>query len=86
MRAVVALLLSAVLVALSGAHHVHDRIHGDHDCPACLARTVDAAQTEIPDLAPATVRFVGVVLEPIEIVPDGAPLGAIPGQSPPVFA
>ncbi len=86
MRAVVALLLSAVLVALSGAHHVHHGIRGDHDCPACVARTVDAARTETPDVAPRSVRFVGIVLAPVEIVPAGAPLGAIPGQSPPVIA
>ncbi len=86
MRAVVALLLSAVLVALSGAHHLHHGIRGDHDCPACQARTVDAARTETPDLVPEPVRFVGIVLGPVEIVPAGAPLGAVPGQSPPVIA
>lgn len=86
MRAVVALVLSAVLLALSGAPHVHHGIQGDHECPACLARTVDAARNETPDLVPEPVRFRGVVFAPIEIVPAGAPLGAIPGQSPPVIA
>ncbi len=86
MRAMVALLLCAVLLALSGAHHVHGGVRADHDCPACLARTVDAAHSEMPDLVPEPVRFVGVVLTPVEIVPSGAPLGAVPGQSPPAIA
>ena len=86
MRVVVALLLSAVLVALSGAAHVHHGIQGDHECPACQARTVDAARTETPELVPEPVHFLGVVLAPVENVPAGAPLGAIPGQSPPVIA
>ena len=86
MRAVAAIILSAVLVAMAGAPHVHKGVRGDHDCPACLARTVDAARTETPDLAPQPARFLGVVFAPIEIVPAGAPLGAIPGQSPPVNA
>ena len=86
MRAVLALILSAVLVVLAGAPHVHRGPQGDHECPACLARTVDAARSETPDLAPRAVRFLQVVFTPVEIVPAGAPLGAIPGQSPPVIA
>lgn len=83
MRVVVALVLSAVLVAVAAAPHVHHGIRGDHDCPACLARTIDAARSETPDLAPRPVRYLGVVFAPVEIVPVGAPLGAVPGQSPP---
>jgi len=85
MRAAVALVLSAVLLALCWAPHVH---HGDddHDCPACVARTVEAAHHQTPDLAPVRVSFAEVVEVPIEIEPSGAPLGAIPGQSPPVIA
>jgi hypothetical protein len=86
MRAALALFLSAVLVALSWAPHVHGGVQGDHECPACLARTVDAAHSETPDLAPQPVRFMGVVFAPVEIEPAGAPLGAIPGQSPPAIA
>ncbi len=86
MRAVVALILSAVLVAMAASPHVHHGARGDHDCPACLARTIDAARSEAPDLAPQPVRFLGVVFLPLESVPVGAPLGAIPGQSPPLNA
>lgn len=88
MRAVVALVLSAVLLALCWAPHVHHYgVQGDHECPACVARSADAAEYEVPDLAPVRVVFVGVVVvAPIEPSPTGAPLGSIPGQSPPVNA
>ncbi len=87
MRRVVALTLSAVLLALCWAPHVHHGPEGDHDCPACIARTADAAHTETPDVAPVRVAFLVVVVgAPDQRAPDGAPLGAIPGQSPPVTA
>ncbi len=86
MRAVVALGLGVVLVALCWAPHVHDGPHGDHDCPACVARSVDAAHSETPDVAPLRVTFPSLVQAPVESVPAGAPLGAVPGQSPPADA
>lgn len=86
MRALVALTLSAVLVALSWAPHVHHGPYGDHDCPACVARSGDEAHSETPDVAPRRVELRGEVPAPIEVVPVGAPLGAVPGQSPPVNA
>jgi len=86
MRAVVSTVLVAVLVAMAAASHVHQGVHGDHDCPACLARTVDAARSETPDVAPVRVGFVEVVAEPAQVIRAGAPLGAIPGQSPPAIA
>jgi hypothetical protein len=88
MRAVVALVLSAVLVALCWAPHVHHAdARGDHECPACVARNSDAAHYEGPDLAPTRVVFVAVlVVAPNEPASSGAPLGSTPGQSPPVNA
>ena len=88
MRAVVALALSAVLLSLCWAPHVHHHdVRGDHECPACVARSSEAAHPEVPELAPTRVVFVGVGAEaPDEPASTGAPLGAIPGQSPPVNA
>jgi len=88
MRAVVAFVLSAVLVALSWAPHVHHHdARGDHDCPACIARYSDAAHFEVPDLEPVRVAFVRVIeAAPLQPASTGAPLGSIPGQSPPVNA
>jgi hypothetical protein len=88
MRAAVALVLSVVLFALSWAPHVHHHdSRDDHECPACVARYVDAAHYEVPDLAPVRVAFLRVVIvAPMEPASTGAPLGSIPGQSPPVNA
>ena len=84
MRALLAAGLAAFLVAAALAPHVHHGERGDHDCAACLARNTESARTEVPDLAPTRVRFVGVVAELVGVPAVGAPLGAIPGQSPPV--
>lgn len=86
MRALIAAFMAAVLVALAAAPHVHRGVQGDHDCPACLARTADTAHSETPDVAPQRVHLEVVAVEPVTVVPTGAPLGAIPGQSPPVIA
>jgi len=86
MRAVVALVLCAVLFALSWAPHVHHyNARGDHECPGCIARNSDAAHHEVPDLESLEVVFVRVLeVAPVEPASTGAPLGSIPGQSPPV--
>jgi len=84
MSALLAAGLAAFLVAAALAPHVHNGAHGDHDCVACLARNAESARTEIPDLTPTRVRLVGVVAEMVGVPAVGAPLGAIPGQSPPV--
>ena len=86
MRAVVALTLSAVLVALCWAPHVHQGVAGDHACPACVARAADEAHPETPDVAPRRVELPDEVPAPLDVVPSGAPLGAVPGQSPPAIA
>ena len=83
MRALLAAGLATFLVAAALAPHVHHGVHGDHECAACLARNAESARTEIPDLAPTRVRFVGVAAELVGVPAIGAPLGAIPGQSPP---
>ena len=84
MRALLAAGLAAFLLAAALAPHVHQGPQGDRDCPACLARTAEAPRSEVPDLAPTRVRFVGVVAELRGVPAVGAPLGAVPGQSPPV--
>jgi hypothetical protein len=83
-RTAVAAALISVLLALAWAPHVHTGPHGDHDCAACVARGAEPARSAEPDLAPVRT----FVVEPAAAVgtaePPGAPLGAIPGQSPPV--
>ena len=83
-RSAIALVLAVVLVALAWAPHVHTGPHGDHDCPACLARNVEAPRSEVPDLAPPQALPAELVADPTVHLRAGAPQGAVPGQSPPV--
>lgn len=88
MRALVAAGLALFLVLTAGAPHVHAGPGPDasDDCLVCVARHGAAARSETPEVAPADVP---VAAAPAEAGPPpvcGAPLGAIPGQSPPAAA
>jgi hypothetical protein len=79
-----AALLAAALVALAWAPHAHAGPRGAHECAACVVRGSEAASSEPLELAPELVRFVAAAaVAPAEPPRTGAPLGAIPGQSPP---
>jgi hypothetical protein len=81
--ALVAAGLALLLVLTAAAPHVHTGPHGEHDCAVCLVRTADAARSETPDVAPPALVVVSAPLAPGLAPVTGAPLGAIPGQSPP---
>lgn len=85
MRALVATLLAlSLLVAIGGPHaHAHS---GTHGCAVCVLRHADAPKAEVPDVAPAAHEVGEVACEPGLPPVTGAPLGAIPGQSPPAGA
>ncbi len=83
LRSLVAAGLALFLVLTAGTPHVHDGPHGADDCVACVARHADVAHFEAPDLAPAPTPTVEVQRAPGLAPVTGAPLGAIPGQSPP---
>jgi hypothetical protein len=83
LRAVVAAGLALFLVFTAGAPHLHDGPHGAEHCEACVARHADVPRGETPDLAPLPALAVELQLEPGLAPVTGAPLGAIPGQSPP---
>lgn len=75
----------AVLVALAAtAPHVHasDAL-GNHACAACLASQAEGAESATPEVAPQALPPEELVLEPGLAPISGAPLGAVPGQSPP---
>lgn len=86
MRRVLAAGLAAFLVFVAAAPHVHTGPHGAEDCAACAARHAEQAHSEVPDLAPIAIFEVAVPLAPWQVPSTGAPLGAIPGQSPPESA
>jgi hypothetical protein len=86
MRALLAAGLALFLVLMAAAPHVHTGAHGDQDCAVCVVRHGDAARDETPDVAPAASVARAVELD-VGLSPVfGAPLGAVPGQSPPAGA
>ncbi len=86
MRAFVAAGLALFLVVTAAAPHVHTGPHGADDCAVCVVRHADAARTATPDLAPIAVVLASPEREPVLPRLGGAPLGAVPGQSPPFGA
>lgn len=87
MRAVLATLLALsllVAVAVAGPHvHAHA---GTDGCAVCVLRHADEPRAEVPDVVPA-VHEAGEIASAPGLPPvTGAPLGAIPGQSPPAAA
>lgn len=83
MRAIVAAGLALFLVLTAAAPHVHTGPHGREDCAVCVARNADVARPANPDVAPVPVVTEAPPPEPGLAPVSGAPLGAIPGQSPP---
>ncbi len=90
MRAFVAASLAAYLALAALVPHVHHDDAGagaSHPCAVCQSRTAaEVTARTTPDLAPSPVPVGAVLLAPGLPPVTGAPLGAIPGQSPPVSA
>ncbi len=86
MRSVLAAALALALLAAAAAPHVHAGPAGAEQCLACVAHGADAARTEAPDLAPPQAVAGEPACAPGLPPVSGAPLGAIPGQSPPAGA
>ncbi len=82
MRAILAAALALLVLVAAGAPHEHAR-HGASECVACAVGHGTAARDETPDVAPAAVVLAAPELAPGPAPVHGAPLGAIPGQSPP---
>jgi hypothetical protein len=83
-RALLAAGLALFLVFTAAAPHVH--AHGEDECAVCVVRQADAARDETPDVAPLTFVCDAPRLDRGLPPVFGAPLGAIPGQSPPAGA
>jgi hypothetical protein len=85
LRAAFATLAALMLVTGLAAPHHHDSPLGSHECLACAAGGAGEALDETPRLEPRA----GPPAGPLQADPGpppvtGAPLGAIPGQSPPL--
>ncbi len=85
MRAV-ALALALFFLAVGFAPHVHAGPHGSNDCAVCVVRAADAPKNATPDVEPVRVEAGEPALAPGLPPVSGAPLGAVPGQSPPAAA
>ena len=83
-RAVLAATLALALTLAAAAPHLHPDAHGGGGCAVCVVRSGgEVATSQTPDLAPADLPAGEVTLLPPASPVCGAPLGAIPGQSPP---
>jgi hypothetical protein len=83
MRLVLAASLSLFIALATLVPHVHVGLHGGEECALCVARTGDVAASQTPDVEPAARPAGAPVRHPAASPVCGAPLGAIPGQSPP---
>ncbi len=82
MRAILAASLALLLTAAVALPHVHAASSGE-ECAACVVRGGEPAASQVPDLSPLPLALGGVEVALQSLPRDGAPLGAIPGQSPP---
>ncbi len=86
MRALVAAGLALVLLVVAAGPHVHTAAHGAESCAVCVARNADVARSETPDMTPEPLVAGDPAPAPALAPVSGAPLGAVPGQSPPAAA
>jgi hypothetical protein len=82
-RVLVALATAVLLLAGVAAPHHHAAPGSAHECVACTVGAGLEARDATPAVAPVLPRGVAVVVAPGADPVTGAPLGAIPGQSPP---
>jgi hypothetical protein len=81
-RALLAAAAILLVLLTAVAPHAHEGTLGRHACVACTAAAGEEAGRATIDVAPKPV--VAAVTQPAPEPPvTGAPLGAIPGQSPP---
>ena len=85
MRALVAAALVALLAVSAAGPHVHVGFER-HDCSVCVLHHTDVPRSEAPEVAPIVQERGEVAASPGLPPVTGAPLGAIPGQSPPARA
>ncbi len=83
LRNVLAIVLAALVAFSAAAPHAHAGALGDHACAACLAASAETAESATPDVAPRALPPEALPREPGLDPVTGAPLGAVPGQSPP---
>jgi hypothetical protein len=84
LRAALAILATLMLVAGLAAPHHHEAGQGGHGCLACVVGGAREARDETPRLDRPEVPSERLSPPPGLPPVTGAPLGAVPGQSPPL--
>ena len=86
MRVLVAISLAVAVALAAVAPHVHLQAAGagGEECALCLARGGEVATRRSPDLRPREARAEVAAVAPVQHPHQGAPMGAVPGQSPPL--
>jgi hypothetical protein len=82
-RIVLAALFAAYIALVAAMPHGHGGAHDEHECIACSTAASEVCEPASPDIAPRALPLELLALEPESVPSSGAPLGAIPGQSPP---
>lgn len=82
-RALLAAAAIVLLLATGFAPHAHAGALGRHACAACVTAGAEEAVSASPDVAPRQLVVANLQRIPRAPPVTGAPLGAVPGQSPP---
>jgi len=83
-RFVFAIVAASVLLLGVAAPHHHGGSGGVHECVACTVGGALEARDATPGLSPPPPVRVVVATGPVADPVSGFPLGAVPGQSPPL--
>jgi hypothetical protein len=84
LRFLVAIATAAVLVVGVAAPHHHAASGGVHECVACTVGGAMEARDATPVISPPPPVRVAMAASPATATTAGFPLGAVPGQSPPL--
>lgn len=84
MRAVLALAVALLVASGAVAPHAHGGLFGSHACQACLTASGEEAGSATPGAVVPRAVAAHVPASPGLAPVTGAPLGSVPGQSPPL--
>jgi hypothetical protein len=83
-RLVLACLFALYVLFVAALPHGHEEAaHHAHECIACTTAGAEPCPPAQPSVAPPVAMVARIEAAPQTFTPSGAPLGAIPGQSPP---
>ena len=84
MKAVLALAVAVLLASGAVLPHGHGGPYGAHSCLACATASGEEAASATAELVPPRGVAAKAPAPPRPAAVLGAPLGAVPGQSPPL--